>query len=209
MQRVRAEVLGDLQPVRPLPADGVSAAIFLAIALVLAAATAWLKGILGPARLSPPQIAAVFGCLLGLLLLSAFALARDMRPGARSLRGCWIFAIALGATEAVFLALFHDYTPGRFLHWGFGCFRMGIGCAAVTALLASLGIRRGYIVARSTTGATIGALAGLAGLTALELHCPIQNIPHLAIWHAGVLVASIVIGAAAGQFSREKTKSAA
>ena len=31
----------------------------------------------------------------------------------------------------------------------------------------------------------------MAGLTALELHCPILTIPHVAIWHAGVVLISV------------------
>lgn len=202
LEGVRAQIFADLKPVRPLAPVSAFAGIFLFAAGVLACATASLKGFYGPPALSAVQGTAILGALGALLVWAAYTVALGMRPGARVASGVKLFAVALGVMELAFLALFHDYTPGRFVHWGLGCFRMGIACAAVTALAASLAVRRGYVVARVSTGAAIGGLAGLAGLAALELHCPILNVPHLAIWHAGVLVASAGIGAAVGRVAR-------
>lgn len=200
--RVRAQIPEDLKAVKPLASTRAYAGFFLLIAAILAALTAASKGILGLPALSAVQTIAIFTVLLISLGVAAVAVARDMRPGARSIRALLLFAIALAAIEAVFLTLFHDYRMGRFLHWGMGCFRMGLACAAVTAVLVWFPVRRGYVVAPVSTGAAIGALAGLAGLSALEMHCPILNIPHLTIWHAGVLAASVGLGALAGRIAR-------
>ena len=51
-------------------------------------------------------------------------------------------------------------------------------------------------------GASIGAVAGLTGLTALEIHCPILTIPHVAVWHAGIFVVSVAAGALIGWIAR-------
>jgi hypothetical protein len=204
LDRAHSQIPEALAPVRPLAPAGAYAALFAVIAAGVAAVAAARIGLRGLPLLTPVQGAAVFGVLLALLLLAAFAVARAMRPGARTVRGMVVFGVAFAATEAVFLMLFHDYSMGRFVHSGLACFRTGLACAAAAALLVWLAMRRGYVVAPVSTGAAIGALAGLAGLTALELHCPLLNVPHLAVWHAGVLAASAATGAAAGWAARMK-----
>jgi hypothetical protein len=204
LQRAQAHIPRDLAPVRPLASSAAFAALFLLLAAAVAAAFAWLKGFYGIRALTPVQDALIFLALAALLGLAAFALAGDMRPGARTVRGIVIFALAFSVMELVFLAVFSDYAMGQFVHQGMGCFKMGMTCAAATALLVWLGVRRGYIVAPVSTGATLGALAGLAGLTTLELHCPLLLLPHIAIWHGGVLVAASALGAAAGWAARWK-----
>jgi hypothetical protein len=202
LDRARGQVLQGLAPVRPLPPPGAFASLFLSIAGAIAVAAAALTRVRGLTSMSGSQAAVVFGLLLALLLGTSFVVALDMRPGARTVRGMVVFLVAIGATEAVFLTLFSDYEAGRFLHSGVACFRMGLACAAATGAIAWLILRRGYVVAPVSTGASVGALAGLAGLAALELHCPIMNVPHLAIWHAGVLAASVAVGAAIGVWRR-------
>src|SRR5258708_38829693 len=41
---------------------------------------------------------------------------------------------------------------------------------------------------------TLGAIAGLLGLTVLQFRCLYQNAGHLLVWHGGVLVLSIATG---------------
>jgi hypothetical protein len=42
------------------------------------------------------------------------------------------------------------------------------------------------------TGATAGALAGLSGLTVLEVFCPNLNKYHVLVWHLGAVLTSII-----------------
>ncbi len=204
LRRAQAHIPGELAPVKPLAPPATFVALFLLLAGTMAAVGAWLKGFYGIRTLTLTQGLVIFVVLAALLGLAAFALAGDMRPGARTVRGIVIFSLAFGAMELVFLALFSNYSLGRFMHQGMGCFKMGMSCAAATAVLVWVAVRRGYFVAPVSTGATLGALAGLAGLTALELHCPVLLVPHIAVWHTGVLVASSSLGAAAGWAARWK-----
>jgi hypothetical protein len=205
LNRARGQILQGLSPVRPLPPAGAFASLLLSMAGAIAVAAAALTRVLGLRSLSGGQAAVVFGLLLALLLGASFVVALDMRPGARTVRGMVVFLAAMGAIEAAFLTLFHDYEAGSFVHSGWVCFRMGLACAAATGAIAWLIVRRGYVVAPVSTGASVGALAGLTGLAALELHCPILNVPHLAIWHAGVLAASVAVGAAVGARIRKSS----
>ncbi len=200
--RIRASVLSSAGPVRPLAPTAVFALVFIILFGAIAFAGALRLGIHGLPALSVVQRIVIFTVLLALAVLTAFTAARSMRPGARTLSGGVVLIITLVAAEAVFFSVFHNYTVGRFFHWGSGCLRSGLLCAVPAALLIWLLVRRGYILAPISTGAAIGALAGMAGLTALELHCPILTIPHVAIWHAGVLVISIAMGALIGWLAR-------
>jgi hypothetical protein len=202
LERIQRSVLSSVAPVRPLAPTAVFALAFVVIFGAIAYAGALRLGIHGLPVLTVVQRIAIFTTLLALAVTAAFAAARSMRPGIRTVSGGVVFIIVLIAAEAVFFSVFHDYRVGRFLHWGAGCLRSGLLCAIPAALLIWLLARRGYIVAPISTGAAIGALAGLAGLTALELHCPILTIPHVAIWHAGVLVISIAVGAFIGWLAR-------
>jgi hypothetical protein len=130
-----------------------------------------------------------------------------MRPGAVSLGGGLLFALTFAVPEAVFLILFHDYSLGRFVHWGTGCLRAGLLCAIPVALVVWFIVRRGYVLRPVSTGAAIGCIAGLAGLTALEIHCPILTIPHVAVWHAAVVLVCAAAGALAGLAARRHTRS--
>ena len=47
------------------------------------------------------------------------------------------------------------------------------------------------------TGAIAGVSAGAFGLALLTLNCPVLEGPHLAVFHGGVLVLSLVTGALA------------
>ena len=204
LQRAQALIPAELSPVKPLARPQVFAALFLLAAGAVAVGAAWLKGFYGIRALSLAQGLVIFAVLASLLGLAAFALAGDMRPGARTVRGLVIFGLAFGAMELVFLTLFSDYALGQFVQQGMACFKMGMSCAVATAALVWLAVRKGYLVAPVSAGATIGALSGLAGLTALELHCPLQLVPHVMVWHAGVLAASAALGAAAGWAARSK-----
>jgi hypothetical protein len=199
IDRARRQIPESLAPVRPMAPDGLYASMFLLIAGAVAALWAGLTGVRGLALLAAGQAAAVFGVVLALLLLAAFAVALDMRPGARTVRGVVVFGVAIAATEVVFLALFHDYAMGQFVANGVKCLGLGLSASAMTGVLAWLVLRRGYVVAPVSTGAAVGALAGLAGLAVLELHCPILTVPHIAVWHAGVLAASVGVGALVGK----------
>ncbi|HVX67243.1 MAG TPA: NrsF family protein, partial [Bryobacteraceae bacterium] len=198
LDRVRTPILASVPRVRPLGPAGLFAAAFLSIVALVAAGGAGCLGVYGPQAMTPLQRVAIFAVLLAGAVLAAVTAAQHMRPGAKALRGSVLFLVALMAVETAFFALFHDYSLGRFVRWGTGCLGAGLGCALPAGMLVWLLIRRGYSVAPVSTGAAVGVVAGMAGLTALQLHCPILTIPHMAVWHGGILIGSVALGALVG-----------
>ncbi len=198
LERIRAPLLTSLSRVRPLAPAGIFAAGFLVIFAAAAVADSAWFGQAGLSLLTNVQRFLIFGVLIALAALAAVAVAHDMRPGARSVPGGVLLGLAVIAIEAVFFSLFRDYSTEQFLGLGLRCLSVGLVCAMPTALLVWLAVRRGYVLAPVSTGAAVGAIAGLTGVAALELHCPVLTIPHVAVWHTAVLVVSVAAGALIG-----------
>ena len=57
---------------------------------------------------------------------------------------------------------------------------------------------RGAILFPKFIGAAAGALAGLIGLSVLEINCPNLNVFHILVWHGGVVLVSSSAGALLG-----------
>lgn len=198
LEQLRESIPTPLARVRPLAPAGVFVALILLVIAGAAMGGAEQLRVLGWPVLSPVARALIFGMLMILSAVAAFATAAQMRPGARTIRSGILFGLAFLGMEAVFFLVFHDYSLGRFFHWGMGCLRSGLLCAIPAGVLVWLLVRRGYVVAPVSAGSAIGAVAGLTGLSALELHCPILTIPHVAIWHVAVVAVSVALGALGG-----------
>jgi hypothetical protein len=140
----------------------------------------------------------IFSVLLAVSVWAAFATADQMRPGSRATRTGVRLLLTLLSMEIVFFVVFDDYSAGQFFRAGLRCLGLGTLTAVPAGVFVWLLVRRGYILAPISAGCSIGALAGLTGLFALELHCPILTIPHVAVWHAAVVAVSAALGAASG-----------
>lgn len=74
--------------------------------------------------------------------------------------------------------------------------------AVPAALFVWLVVRRGFVLDSAAAGAAAGAVAGLAGVLMLELHCPLLEAPHAMVWHVAVIPLCALAGAATGRFRR-------
>jgi hypothetical protein len=86
---------------------------------------------------------------------------------------------------------------GRFTD-GLVCMKNGLTYSVPAALLFWLLLRRGAILSPKLIGAVTGGLAGLIGLSVLEVNCPNLNIFHILVWHWGVVLLSSLAGALVG-----------
>jgi hypothetical protein len=203
LQQIKAGILADLKPVKPLAPASVRFFALISILLVVAAVGAALLGIAGWRALGSLQRFAVFMALAGAADLLAFSLGRQIVPGSRLLLSPYLLLMALlGVKIGIFATLFHPHEEPTFVLTGLVCLRIGLECAVPAALLFWLVLRRGAILNPVLTAATAGALAGLTGLTVLEIFCPNLNEYHILVWHLGAVLASVVGGITIGSFAQ-------
>ncbi len=207
LNRISESMGASLRPVRPLAPAVTLALWLLSIAIVCAAAYAGWIGYYGVRRLSVAAVVSIFTALGIFTWFAALASVAAMTPGG-GLR--WKNpavteplmtnpALLLISVCVVWLgidaALFPDYDPGRFIPQGMSCLRAGLLAAIPTGGGAWMVLRRGYAVNPGSAGLAAGTLAGLAGLTMLELHCPNFRAPHIMVWHTAVVPVSALAGA--------------
>jgi hypothetical protein len=198
-----AKISGDILPkvgsVRPLPGRAVIQAQAIAAAALIAVAGASGIGFYGIQRLTAGESSAIFSAVAFLLWLAAATATAAIVPGSRQrVRPLSLTALACAALVAVFAAIFHDYSTASFVHQGIACLTAGLADAAPAAVIIWLVLRRGFAVDARAAGAAGGALAGLAGLFMLELHCPIFKAPHAMVWHVAVIPICAAVGAFLG-----------
>ncbi len=197
LARITASLGASLAPVRPLPAPWKLIALLILIWSATASAASVLLGAYGIAHLSLPQTAAIFPLLTALAILSASLSVAQIIPGSRQLLSPrLLLATACAALLVLFPLLFQDYTITNFLRSGNRCLTAGISVAFPAGLLAWLVLRRGYAVNRAAAGLAAGTLAGLTGVTMLELHCPNLEVFHVLLWHTAVIPVSALASAA-------------
>ena len=195
LDRVSGAIRSSLHPVRPLPPAWVLVVGLFLICAAVALAGGMLLGPHGIQKMNALEIGLIFPVLailvcVGAVLCVAEAIpgsSRPVAPGLLTVSGC----IALAA---VFGLLFRDYRTERFVSQGVACLIAGLGLALPASLAVWWFLRRGFAVDSVAAGLARGTLAGLAGVTMLELHCANFEAPHVMVWHIAVLPVSAAIG---------------
>src|SRR5262249_43102754 len=86
--------------------------------------------------------------------------------------------------------LFSSLLPFRhetnFWRAGWTCLSCGMVFFVPVAIVFWRLLHQGAVLNPRLTAATAGLLAGLTGITVLEIHCVIQTAWHVMIWHLGV-----------------------
>lgn len=199
LKAIRASVLQDLKPVRPLAPSGILLAAFAVNFAALAAVGSLQLHAYGWRVLDPLQKTVVFTSLaLGACVL-AVSMVMQMRPGGRHfVSPALLPAAVLVLQVAAMAAIFHVREEFAFVSRGLFCLSSGLKYAIPGALLSWLILRRGAALAPKLMGATAGGCAGSIGVTVLEIHCPNLGLYHILVWHAGVLLLSALGGVAVG-----------
>jgi hypothetical protein len=200
--KIRLRIQSDTLPVQPMMSVGSYGLLFGGVFAAVAILFATVIGLKGLPVLSPIMAAELLSVLVALGLWGGWMVARSMRPGSGRLHLGLLAGVAVGAYEGLVLLLFRDFSTTRFVESGGLCLLTGVLCAAIVAMPVWLIVRRGFMVDSVRAGALIGLLSGLAGLTALTLHCPIITAPHAGVWHAAVPVLCVAAGALAGRAFR-------
>jgi hypothetical protein len=199
LERIKARILADLKPARPLPPASVLVFALVFILVIISAVGGAALGIAGWRALSLLQKITVFTALAGAAGVLASSTARLIVPGSRFPLSPYLFVIAVfGLMAAICTTLFYPQEEATFVSTGLVCLRIGLECAISATLLFWLLLRRGAILNPILMWTTASALAGLSGLTVLEIFCPNLNEYHILVWHLGTVLVSAVGGLAIG-----------
>ena len=205
LKRIADSINASLQPVRPLPPTWVLTAGLVLICAAVAVAASVLTGFYGVERLGPWQRILVFSSLGIMACVAGREFVSQLIPGSRSLLSVGAFlTIASAALIGVFALVFRDYHSDHFIAAGITCLLTGVLLAIPAASLSWLLVRRGFAVSPVAAGLVGGALAGLCGVTMLELHCANLQALHILVWHTAVVPVSAAAGALLGRGLHER-----
>jgi hypothetical protein len=204
--RIADSIARSMLPVRPLPSRRILAGAVALICTVVAITGAAGLGLSGIQRMSGLDRTLVFSVLGIAILAAAGELASAAIPGSRRRFSSGGLPGAVGLCLAFVLGVcFRDYHTTHFVHAGLVCLAIGLLHSIVTGLLSWLVLRRGFAIDPVSTGLAAGILAGLAGVSILELHCANFEAAHVLVWHLGVLLVSAGLGALCGWRSASMT----
>jgi hypothetical protein len=199
LKHIADSINPSLRPVRPLlPAWTLTGALALVCAVVAVAAAAG-AGFHGFEKLTVPSRVLIFSTLGILVWAAGKELVSELIPGSRrGLSGGAFLTLVSMALLGVFTYVFRDYHTDHFISAGVACLLTGLLLAIPAAVLSRLLLRRGFAVNSIAAGLAGGTLAGLCGVTMLELHCANFQALHVLVWHTAVVPASAAAGALTG-----------
>ena len=199
LKQIADSIKPSLRPVRPLPPTWVLTGGLALTCGAVAVAAAAGTGFYGIEKLSLWERVLIFPTLGILAWVAGKEFVSQLIPGSRQhLSVGSVLTISSAALLGVFTLVFRDYRTDHFISAGIACLRTGILLAVPAAVLSWLLVRRGFAVNPVAAGLTGGALAGLCGVTMLELHCPDFQALHVLVWHTAVVPVSAAGGALVG-----------
>jgi hypothetical protein len=188
-----------LRPVKPRPPELVLVAQFLAAFALAAAGLIAALGLDGLDRMTFQQAVGITAILLSGAAILSVSLARQMAPGSRQRIPDKFSLSVFAAVLLAGIALLFPWQPAaRFAEIGRACTLRGLAVAVPGVVLFGLLMRRGAGLSVPLLGGTLGAMAGLLGVTVLQFRCVHQNASHLLVWHGGILAISAAAGTAIG-----------
>jgi hypothetical protein len=205
LQRIAGLLEPSLRPVRPLPRTWVLALGLVLIGAAVALVGAFRAGFYGLEKMDLLERVVIFPALFFVAYAAGTEFVTAMIPGSRRrVSSTNLLAIAVVVLLAVFGLLFRDYHIEHFFSAGILCLVAGVLHAIPVGLLSWLLLRRGFAVNPIAAGLIGGTLAGLAGITLLELHCANFQAFHILVWHTAVVPVSAAFGAVLGRVFRRR-----
>jgi hypothetical protein len=175
-----AESLADkLRPVRPLAPARYFVGAFVGIFVSIVALSVYRLGAFAIAVMTPLQTTAILSTLAIGTGLLVYSLVNQMVPGSRHRIPPALLAVGITILVAMVMGvLFQVRREENFWGNAWVCIRAGTLVGVLAAVPFWLVLRRGAILSPRMTGVAAGLLAGLAGTSTLEMHCP-----NLDAWH--------------------------
>ena len=199
LKQIQTAMVEDLRPVRPLASARVFLFAFVIVFLTVVAVGYLRIGADGWGALRASQKIVVFAMLAAAAALLAVSMVRQMVPGSKHTVSPTLLPVGILVLLMIVMAvIFQSREESAFVSNGLMCLKSGLAYAIPGAFLFWLLLRRGAILSPRLVATTAGALAGLIGLTVLEVHCPNLNRYHILVCHLGVILISALGGLAFG-----------
>lgn len=196
--RLIAELVGDLRPVRVLRArvGAAAAAAGVAVALAIALFGFGMRPDLAAGHPDP-----MFLVSSGLYLILGIAAASTVvamgRPQVGNRHGGWRWAAATTAAlpvSALVIALFGADAHPVGTMAGLGCAVAGSTIGLGVAAALTLWLRRSAPTSPERAGLLTGIASGSFGIFAYAFHCTHDDLIHIGLWHALAIVLSAMLG---------------
>ena len=195
-----AGLVADLQPVIPLrQRRGMTLAV-----LALGAGALGMLGLFGmrpdlQAGRPDAMMLISSGLFLVLALASAWAVVDAARPyvGVRREGWGWTALMAAVLPVAALALLVGEWArgaPSELSLDGMACMKFGLGWGLLTAAALVWWLRRGAASRPDRAGLLTGVAAGAAGVFAVSLYCPHNDLVHIGVWHGLTVVLAGAIG---------------
>ena len=195
-----AGLVADLKPVTPLrQAAGMRLALLALCGGVIGMIA--LSGLRADLLAGQPDGLALLGAglYLVLALASAWAAIDMARPYVGVRREGWgwtaLMAAMLPAGAAYTIAAaWWRGIPSGFAMDGGDCMRLGLGWGVLTFAALVVWLRRGAPSLPRRAGLLTGVASGAAGIFAVSLYCPHNDLIHIGLWHGLTVVVAGLIG---------------
>ena len=205
-RHIELSITTGLQRVRPIPKRMYLFAALVALLAGCVALAVKAIGAYGLAVKSPLQVGLILACLTLSTLVLASSLISQIVPGSPHYIRPGLIPFAISILIAVAMAsVFQFQEEARFWFKSWVCICVGTSMAVLSVLPVWLIVRRGAVLTPVITTAATGLLAGLAGTTLLELHCPNLNAGHILLSHLGVAGIGMLTGLTAGIFLENRS----
>jgi hypothetical protein len=139
------------------------------------------------------------GLFLVLGLASSWAVVDMARPAVGTRREGWGWTalmaavLPLAALGTMAAAWLHEQPSGLDSD-GVTCMRFGLGWSLLTFAALTLWLRRGAPMLLARAGLLTGVAAGSAGIFAVSLYCPHNELIHIGVWHGLTVVLTGLLG---------------
>jgi hypothetical protein len=195
LRQIADRMASGLQPVRPVAPARYFLGALVGIFVFVVALGVYRMGAFALAFMTPLQTVAILSALAICTGLLAYSLAHQMVPGSRHRIPPGLLPLAITISLTIAIALLFQFQPERnFWRSAWACIRAGTPIGALAGVPSWLVLRRGAILSPGMTGPATGLLAGLAGTSVLEIHCPNLDAWHILAAHFGVAILCTLVG---------------